>query len=184
MFTTNSTATPTAIFTRRALARKRLLVALATGSVLFASDGGVAVAQEKPQKGSGELVIPDSKPGEADFDKAIQMRINVDSLDKLNEIVILVDSAIRKGLSPASDEAAKTFLASVLKQRVEFGIRDLQESRRSQARSTRVWGSTRRFERRHQGHGACAQVEAKEFGSSRKAVEALCNPGSDARRDR
>jgi len=140
MFTTNPTANPTAISTRRALARKQLLAALATGSVLLAWDGAVAVAQDKPQKGSGELVIPESKPGEADFDKAIQMRINVDSLDKLNEIVILVDSAIRKGLSPASDEAAKTFLASVLKQRVEFGIRDLQESRRSQARVSKALG--------------------------------------------
>ncbi len=140
MFTTNPTANPTAISTRRALARKQLLAALATGSVLLVWEGGVAVAQDKPQKGSGELVIPESKPGEADFDKAIQMRINVDSLDKLNEIVILVDSAIRKGLSPASDEAAKTFLASVLKQRVEFGIRDLQESRRSQARVSKALG--------------------------------------------
>lgn len=136
MFTTNHLTASI----RRSLVRKQLLAALAAGSILTVWDAGIVLGQEKPQKTTGELVIPDSKPGEADFDKAIQMRINVDSLDKLNEIVILVDSAIRKGLSPASDEAAKTFLASVLKQRVEYGIRDLQESRRSQARVSKAMG--------------------------------------------
>lgn len=45
-----------------------------------------------PEETPPAVVIPEQKPGEADFDKAIQLRLNVQTLEQLNEVISLVDS--------------------------------------------------------------------------------------------
>ncbi|XZE17544.1 tetratricopeptide repeat protein [Pirellulaceae bacterium SH449] len=95
---------------------------LAYGALCFGQDetGG---GQDKKQKTDPPaLVIPVPKPGEEDFDKAIQLRIKVDSTDKLKEAITLAESAIEKGLSEDSEVAAKRFLGSAYSEKAKINI--------------------------------------------------------------
>lgn len=96
--------------------------------------------QDSEKKTPPAVVIPEQKPGEADFDKAIQLRLNVQTLEQLNEVISLVDSAIKKGLSAASEESAKVFLASAYKQRVEISMRQLMQGPRNRATVSKLLG--------------------------------------------
>lgn len=83
----------------------------------------VSFAQEKSTKTEPPaLVIPVPKPGEEDFDKAIQLRIKMDSTDQLNEAIGLAESAISKGLSEDSEVAAKRFLGSAYTEKAKVSI--------------------------------------------------------------
>ncbi|MBU6174761.1 MAG: hypothetical protein KGQ60_13210, partial [Planctomycetes bacterium] len=122
-------------------ARQRFAFLLAISAGFAASSASWTIGQEATQKKSdSEVVIPEQMPGDGDFDKAIQLRIGVDSMEKLREVISLVESALKKGLSKASEEPAKTFLASVYKQRVEFTMRELMQNPRSSARASKIQG--------------------------------------------
>ncbi len=123
------------------MARQRFAFLLALSAGFAASSASWTIGQEATQKKpDSEVVIPEQMPGDSDFDKAIQLRIGVDSMDKLREVISLVESALKKGLSKASEEPAKTFLASVYKQRVEFTMRELMQNPRSSARASKIQG--------------------------------------------
>jgi tetratricopeptide (TPR) repeat protein len=125
----------------RRMARQRFAFLLALSAGFAASSASWTIGQEATQKKpDSEVVIPEQMPGDSDFDKAIQLRIGVDSMDKLREVISLVESALKKGLSKASEEPAKTFLASVYKQRVEFTMRELMQNPRSSARASKIQG--------------------------------------------
>lgn len=125
----------------RRMARQRFAFLLALSAGFAVSSASWTIGQEATQKKpDSEVVIPEQMPGDSDFDKAIQLRIGVDSMDKLREVISLVESALKKGLSKASEEPAKTFLASVYKQRVEFTMRELMQNPRSSARASKIQG--------------------------------------------
>ncbi len=124
---------------------------LASAAPIFAQEGGAAVEakptsqtptqETTPPKASvPAIVVPAPQPGDEDFDKAVRLRINVESIDELNEIVKLTESAIEKGLDPSNTVAAKIFLASVYKQRVEINMRQMMQARQSRAAVSKQLG--------------------------------------------
>ncbi len=55
--------------------------------------------------------------GQADLDKATQLKVNADTLSDLTEVINLADSALKKGLDKSNRQFAKNMLASSLSQR-------------------------------------------------------------------
>ncbi|AMV33070.1 Photosystem I assembly protein Ycf3 [Pirellula sp. SH-Sr6A] len=130
--------------TSRPIARTRFAALLAIGlwfpPAMLLSSHATVIGQETETKKPPQVVIPEQKPGEADFDKAIQLRLNVQTLEQLNEVIELIDSAIKKGLSAGSEESAKVFLASAYKQRVEISMRQLMQGPRNRATVSKLLG--------------------------------------------
>ncbi|XZE32543.1 tetratricopeptide repeat protein [Pirellulaceae bacterium SH501] len=128
----------------RSISRWRFASLLSLGLMFQTCDFLTTTAfvhgQDSEKKTPPAVVIPEQKPGEADFDKAIQLRLNVQTLEQLNEVISLVDSAIKKGLSAASEESAKVFLASAYKQRVEISMRQLMQGPRNRATVSKLLG--------------------------------------------
>ena len=71
-------------------------------------------APEKPAEPGAEKKLP---AGQADLDKATELRIKAKKLADLEEVIRLCRSALEKGLDEAGTEYAKTMLASTLIQR-------------------------------------------------------------------
>lgn len=102
---------------------------LTTGLALIPS---AASAQDAPQqvaeqKKPAEIVLPKSYDGEEDFEEATRLRLKVDSIETLNEVVSLAESALKKGLDEADQEAAKKMLATLYLQKTELMISTLRE---------------------------------------------------------
>lgn len=110
----------------------------ALGMVAFVGPS-VSFAQEKSTKTEPPaLVIPVPKPGEEDFDKAIQLRIKMDSTDQLNEAIGLAESAISKGLSEDSEVAAKRFLGSAYTEKAKVSIQTALQGGGPRARRSKL----------------------------------------------
>jgi tetratricopeptide (TPR) repeat protein len=129
---------------RRSISRWHFATLVSLGLMFqpgaFLTTAAIAHGQESEKKTPPPVVIPEQKPGEADFDKAIQLRLSVQTLEQLNEVIALVDSAIKKGLSTGSEESAKVFLASAYKQRVEISMRQLMQGPRNRATVSKLLG--------------------------------------------
>jgi tetratricopeptide (TPR) repeat protein len=103
---------------------------LVSGALCMMTSGAQCLGQDDTGGGQDNtkkpdppaLVIPVPKPGEEDFDKAIQLRIKMDSPDKLKEAIMLAESAIEKGLSEDSEVAAKRFLGSAYSEKAKINI--------------------------------------------------------------
>lgn len=82
-----------------------------------------ALAQEPATEPTTQNeLIPKSFDGEEDFEEASRLRLKVDSLDTLKELIGLAESAIKKGLDAADMEAAKKLVASSYIQKTELMI--------------------------------------------------------------
>lgn len=87
-----------------------------------------------------ELEVESASPGQADFEDALKTRMNAESIDDLDRVVSLAESAIKKGMSPLNEESAKIFLASAYKQRVEQKMRTLMQAPRNRAAVSKMLG--------------------------------------------
>ncbi len=101
--------------------RRWLASTLAAGTLLFS---GSVIAQDEtnqpPQtKKPAEVIIPEAFDGDEDFEEACRLRLNVDSLDKIKEIIALAKSALKKGLDKTDQETAKKLIASTLLQKTQ-----------------------------------------------------------------
>jgi tetratricopeptide (TPR) repeat protein len=95
-------------------------IAIASG-VLFSVVP--ALAQETTTEPTTQNdLIPKSFDGEEDFEEASRLRLKVDSLDTLKELIGLAESAIKKGLDAADMEAAKKLVAASYIQKTELMI--------------------------------------------------------------
>jgi len=82
-----------------------------------------ALAQEPATEPTTQNeIIPKSFDGEEDFEEASRLRLKVDSLDTLKELIGLAESAIKKGLDAADMEAAKKLVAASYIQKTELMI--------------------------------------------------------------
>lgn len=85
-------------------------------------------------------IIPKSFDGEEDFEEASRLRLKVDSLETLKELIDLAESAIKKGLDPVDMEAAKKLVAASYVQKTELMIRMLDGSKQlSEARIEKLF---------------------------------------------
>jgi tetratricopeptide (TPR) repeat protein len=97
---------------------------LMAGTVFFSCDANAQeAATQSPSKKPIEVVIPKSFDGDDDFNEACRLRINVDSVDTLKEIITLAKSGLEKGLDKVDTEAAKKLIASSYLQKTQEGIR-------------------------------------------------------------
>ena len=100
--------------------RQFVRIAIASG-VLFSAVP--ALAQETTTEPTTQNdLIPKSFDGEEDFEEASRLRLKVDSLDTLKELIGLAESAIKKGLDAADMEAAKKLVAASYIQITELMI--------------------------------------------------------------
>ena len=100
--------------------RQFVRIAIASG-VLFSAVP--ALAQETTTEPTTQNdLIPKSFDGEEDFEEASRLRLKVDSLDTLKELIGLAESAIKKGLDAADMEAAKKLVAASYIQKTELMI--------------------------------------------------------------
>lgn len=100
--------------------RPFLRIAVASG-ILFSALP--ALAQEPATEPTTQNeIIPKSFDGEEDFEEASRLRLKVDSLDTLKELIGLAESAIKKGLDAADMEAAKKLVAASYIQKTELMI--------------------------------------------------------------
>ena len=100
--------------------RQFLRIAVVSG-ILFSAVPALAQEPATEPTTQNEL-IPKSFDGEEDFEEASRLRLKVDSLDTLKELIGLAESAIKKGLDAADMEAAKKLVASSYIQKTELMI--------------------------------------------------------------
>jgi len=78
--------------------------------------GQIVIAQEAATQ-TDAAATPDptteDSPGQDDLDEAMVLRIDADSPAKLEEVTVLIESALKKGLSDESTMFAKKMLASI-----------------------------------------------------------------------
>jgi tetratricopeptide (TPR) repeat protein len=97
-----------------------LRIAVVSG-ILFSAVPALAQEPATEPTTQNEL-IPKSFDGEEDFEEASRLRLKVDSLETLKELIGLAESAIKKGLDAADMEAAKKLVASSYIQKTELMI--------------------------------------------------------------
>ncbi len=108
--------------------RQRWLAGILLTGTLF-----VAVpvqAQESPPQSSGtkkplEIEVPKAFDGDQDFEEACRLRLNIDSVDTLKEIISLAKTAVEKGLDKSDLEAAKKMIAASYLQKTQESIRTI-----------------------------------------------------------
>ena len=107
--------------------RNHLAVLLMVGTVFFGASGSAQEpkAQSPGEKKPAEIVIPKTFDGEDDFNEACRLRLNVDSIETLKEIIALAKSGLEKGLDEADAEAAKKLIAFSYMQKTQEGIRTI-----------------------------------------------------------
>lgn len=76
-------------------------------------------------KKPAEIVVPKSFDGDEDFNEACRLRLNVDSIDTLKEIIALAKSGIAKGLDEVDTATARRLIASSYLQKTQEGIRTI-----------------------------------------------------------
>jgi len=91
------------------------------GALLFSQTvmGQDANNQPPQTKKPAEVIIPDAFDGEEDFEEACRLRLKVDSLDTIKEIIALAKSALKKGLDKTDEESAKKLIASTYLQKTQ-----------------------------------------------------------------
>ena len=105
--------------------RRRFSGVLAAGTLaaalLFSQTvSGQDANNQPPQtKKPAEVIIPDAFDGEEDFEEACRLRLKVDSLDTIKEIIALAKSALKKGLDKTDQESAKKLIASTYLQKTQ-----------------------------------------------------------------
>jgi len=131
------------------IANRRLCrTVLLSGTVIFSGAvAGFAIAQDgtappKDSKNSAEIVLPKLLDGEEDFEEACRLRLNVDSVDTIKEIIELAKSAIKKGLDEVDTTMAKKIIASSYFQKAEEGIRAMAGTKPSKSRVNKVFRDT------------------------------------------
>ncbi len=100
--------------------RQFLRIAVVSG-ILFSAVPALAQEPATEPTTQNEL-IHKSFDGEEDFEEASRLRLKVDSLETLKELIGLAESAIKKGLDAADMEAAKKLVASSYIQKTELMI--------------------------------------------------------------
>ena len=107
--------------------RIRFAGLLIVGTLFFACNSNAqdVTTQVPGNKKPAEIVIPKSLDGEEDFNEACRLRLNVDSIDTLKEIITLAKSGIQKGLDEVDAAAAKKLIASSYLQKTQEGIRTI-----------------------------------------------------------
>ena len=105
---------------------------LATGTLVFV---GTMQAQETtiPPSKPGQVVLPKSYDGESDFEEACRLKLNLDSIEKLKEIIGLTESALKKGLDESDSAAAKKMIAATYVQKTEEALSRLGGQNRPSA---------------------------------------------------
>jgi tetratricopeptide (TPR) repeat protein len=97
--------------------------AAGTQPAAAASPEEVPTAGENPTQGKQTVVevnaAPSQQPGQNDLDEAVQKRFDADDDEKLQEVSLLVESAIKKGLDPENLGIANQMLGSVLFERAQ-----------------------------------------------------------------
>ena len=98
-----------------------LVASTLAGTLLFSQmvSGQDANSQPPKTKKPAEVIIPDAFDGEEDFEEASRLRLNVDSLDTIKEIITLAKSALKKGLDKTDQESAKKLIASTFLQKTQ-----------------------------------------------------------------
>ena len=98
-----------------------LTVGAFAGSLFFSQsvDAQEGTTQPPQTKKPAEVVIPKAFDGEEDFEEACRLRLNVDSLDTIKEIIALAKSALKKGLDKTDEESAKKLIASTYLQKTQ-----------------------------------------------------------------
>jgi tetratricopeptide (TPR) repeat protein len=88
-----------------------------------AAEPAKAAPSENPQEAKPAVaevsVAPAKQPGQNDLDEAVQKRLDADSDDELQEVSLLIESAIEKGLDAENLEIANQMLGSVLFERAQ-----------------------------------------------------------------
>jgi len=107
--------------------RRWLARLLVVGTIFFACPASAQeVAKPAPEnKKPGEVIVPKSYDGDEDFEEACRLRLNVDSIDTLKEIITLAKSAVEKGLGKADMDAAKKLIATSYLQKTKELARTL-----------------------------------------------------------
>ena len=107
--------------------RRWLAKMLVVGTIFFACPASAQeVAKPAPEnKKPGEVIVPKSYDGDEDFEEACRLRLNVDSIDTLKEIITLAKSAVEKGLGKADMDAAKKLIATSYLQKTKELARTL-----------------------------------------------------------
>src|SRR5262245_46277412 len=83
---------------------------------LFVAVAFLSSALSSTYFSSGGLCAAE-KDGQADLDKAIEIRITAKSATEMEEVIRLTRSAIKKGLEPTEQKFARQLLAGVLFER-------------------------------------------------------------------
>ncbi len=98
-----------------------LTVGAFVGSLFFSQsvDAQEGTTQTPQTKKPAEVIIPKAFDGEEDFEEACRLRLNVDSLDTIKEIIALAKSALKKGLDKTDEESAKKLIASTYLQKTQ-----------------------------------------------------------------
>ena len=107
--------------------RRSLAGLLIVCTIFFACPASAQeVAKPEPEnKKPAEVIVPKSYDGDEDFEEACRLRLNVDSIDTLKEIITLAKSAVEKGLGKADMEAAKKLIATSYLQKTKELARTL-----------------------------------------------------------
>ena len=126
---TQSKMNPLPLVRHRTVKTRRRLFAslLVTGTMFLACPANAQeiTTQVPGSKKPVEIVVPKSYDGDADFEEACRLRLNVDSVDTLKEIITLAKSAVEKGLDKADLEAAKKLIAASYMQKTQEVARTL-----------------------------------------------------------
>jgi len=112
---------------------------LATGTLFFNATLLAQDATQKPPK-VGQVIIPESFEGDEDFEEACRLRLSVDSIETLKEIIGLGESALKKGLDKVDTEAAKKMIAACYVQKTKESIGSLGGKQLSKARANKLMG--------------------------------------------
>lgn len=129
---TQSKTNPSLSIRHRLIQKRRRWFAqtLIAGTVFLSGpmSSGYVAAQVPDSKKPAEVIVPKSFDGDEDYEEACRLRLNVDSIEKLKEIIALGKSAIQKGLDKADMESAKKLVANSYLQKTQEGLRTLGAS--------------------------------------------------------
>ena len=118
-----SKISPTPYFGTKLVAlRRRWFANLLFAGTLFVAApiyGQDTTPQPPEVKKPSGVVLPESFDGDEDFEEASRLRLNVESVDTLKEIIALAKSAIKKGLNKADIDTAKKLIASTYLQKTQ-----------------------------------------------------------------
>ena len=107
------------------LARYLFAVAIAfTTSITIAQDAAAPAAPSEPAESTSEV-----DPGQADLDEAVIKRISAESVEELEAVAAILESALKKGLNGENEAFAKKMLGSVLLQRGQGMFAQMARSR-------------------------------------------------------